>query len=43
MCMINGAGDCHIGYFGFRANNTTLKDNRAMNVVIDSWKNITYK
>lgn len=41
LCMITGAGDSHFGYFGFRANNTTLKDNGAMNVVDDNWKNIT--
>ena len=43
MCMINGSGDSHFGYFGFRANSTTLKENRDMNIVIGSCKNKTYK
>ena len=40
-CMITGAGDSHFGYFGFRdpAHNTELKDDGAMNVVVDNWKN----
>jgi hypothetical protein len=43
--MITGAGDSHFGYFGFRdiANNTKLKDDGAMDVVVNNWKNITSK
>jgi hypothetical protein len=43
LCMITGPGDSHFGYFGFRANKTTLKDNGAMDVVVNNWKNITSK
>jgi hypothetical protein len=45
LCMITGAGDSHFGYFGFRdiANNTKLKDDGAMDVVVNNWKNITSK
>jgi hypothetical protein len=45
LCMITGAGDSHFGYFGFRdtANKTSLKDDGAMDVVVNSWKNMTSK
>jgi len=40
-CVITGAGDSHFGYFGFRdpAHNTELKDDGAMNIVVDNWRN----
>ena len=40
LCMITGPGDSHFGYFGFRATKLTLKDDGAMNVVVNNWKNI---
>jgi hypothetical protein len=38
---ITGVGDNHSGYFGFRANNTRLEDDGAMNVVVNDWKSET--
>ena len=43
ICTINGVGDNHGGYFGFRANNTRLEDDGAMNVVVNDWKSETPK
>jgi hypothetical protein len=42
-CMITGGGDSDFGYFGFRdaAHNTELKDDGAMNIVVDNWRNTT--
>jgi hypothetical protein len=40
LCMINGAGDSHFGYLGFRGNTTTLDDDGAINVVVSNWKEI---
>ena len=44
LCTINRAGDNHFGYVGFRSFFTpflggTLRDNGAMNIVVDNWKN----
>jgi pimeloyl-ACP methyl ester carboxylesterase len=43
LCMITGAGDSHYGYFGFRntnaTDNTKIKYNGAINVVVDNWLN----
>jgi len=43
ICMITEAGDSHFGYFGFRdaADITKLKDDGAMNVVVNNWNNVT--
>ena len=39
ICTINRAGDNHFGYVGFRyPSSGTLRDNGAMNVVVDGWK-----
>jgi len=38
-CMINGVGDNHFGYVGFRNANGILLDDGAMNVVVKDWKN----
>jgi hypothetical protein len=40
--MITGTGDSHFGYLVRDAvDNTKLKDDRSINVVVDNWKNVT--
>jgi hypothetical protein len=45
LCTINRAGDNHFGYVGFRYPffttflGGTLRDNGAMNIVVNNWKN----
>lgn len=42
ICMITGTGDSHFGYLVRDAvDNTKLKDDRSINVVVDNWKNVT--
>jgi hypothetical protein len=44
MCTISFTGDNHFGYVGFRYSSSgpflgTLRNNGAMNIVVDNWNN----
>ena len=41
VCTINEIGDNHLGYVGFRdpANYNTIKNNGAIDIVVDSFRN----
>jgi Alpha/beta hydrolase of unknown function (DUF900) len=39
ICTINYVGDNHLGYVGFRGPNDSLRDNGAMNIVVDTFQN----
>ena len=36
-CTINGVGDNHLGYIGFRNSDNSLRDNGAINMVVNTW------
>ena len=39
LCTIDYVGDNHLGYVGFRGPNDSLRDNGAMNIVVDTFQN----
>ena len=39
VCTITLVGDNHLGYIGFRESNGSLRDNGAMNIVVDTLQN----
>ena len=41
ICTINHIGDNHLGYVGFRdlSNNNTIKNNGAIDIVVDTFRN----
>ncbi len=40
VCSINQRGDNHLGYVGFRGSDNDLRDNGAMNIVVDTFPNL---
>jgi hypothetical protein len=38
ICSINGVGDNHLGYIGFRNNDKSLMDNGAIDKVVNTWR-----
>ncbi|MGZ5551843.1 MAG: hypothetical protein ACXWE7_13765 [Nitrososphaeraceae archaeon] len=37
VCTINGTGDNHLGYIGFRNSDDSLMDNGAIDKVVNTW------
>ena len=37
LCSINGVGDKHLGYIGFRNSDNSLMDNGAIDKVVNTW------